>query len=157
MSIVKSVRAVRGRHVTATLVCAGLAGTAAAAEFRSIADRPAVVYDAPSQKANRTAILGPSSPVELLVKLDKWTKVRDFSGEAPGWVESALLSEVRRVVVSVPRAEIRAQPNASAPLVFEALKQVLLEETGPASEGWIPVRHRDGQQGFVKAAQVWGE
>ena len=55
------------------LACAAFAEVAAGAEFRSVGDRPAVLYDAPSQKANKLVILGPSSPVEVLVKLEKWT------------------------------------------------------------------------------------
>ena len=34
---------------------------------------------------------------------------------------------------------------------------VLLELAEPIASGWIKVRHRDGDSGFVKAAEVWGE
>ena len=33
---------------------------------------------------------------------------------------------------------------------------VVLELVEPGPAGWARVRHRDGQQGFVKATQVWG-
>lgn len=139
-------------------VCAGLiiAAGAARAEFRSVGDRPAVLYDAPSPKANRVAILSRHQPVEIVVKLDKWTKVRDSSGEL-AWTENTMLTEPRHVLVVGAQAEIRSQPKAGSPLVFEAQKQVVLERTGPAVDGWLPVRHRDGAQGFVASSQVWGE
>lgn len=138
------------------LACAAFAEAAAGTEFRSIGDRPAVLYDAPSQKANKLYILGRSNPVEVLVKLEKWSKVRDSSGEV-AWIETPFLSEKRLVVVASQSGEVRMQPKPAATVVFEAQKQVLLEPTGPASDGWIPVRHRDGQQGFIKISQVWGE
>lgn len=138
------------------LACAAFAEAAAGAEFRSIGDRPAVLYDAPSQKANKLYILGRSNPVEVLVKLEKWSKVRDSSGDV-AWIETPFLSEKRLLVVASQSGEVRTQPNPAATVVFEVQKQVMLEPTGPASDGWIPVRHRDGQQGFIKISQVWGE
>jgi hypothetical protein len=41
-------------------------------------------------------------------------------------------------------------------LVFEAYKQVILEVVSPAANDWVKVRHRDGQEGFIRVAHVWG-
>lgn len=124
--------------------------------FVSIGDRPAVLYDAPSNRSNRTFIMLRNTPLEVLVKLDRWTKVRDADNTI-GWVENSALGERRFVQVSAASADVRATAAASAPLVFEAQRQVLLEVTGSAAEGWIAVRHRDGQSGFVRTTQVWGD
>ena len=126
-----------------------------AAEFRALGDKPAILYDAPSTRADRLFIATRLYPFEVLVKLDQWTKVRDVNGEV-AWLENAALGERRTVVVTVPLADVRAAPSAQSALVFEAYKQVLLEFLEPAAEGWIKVRHRDGQQGFIRAAHVWG-
>ena len=126
-----------------------------AAEFRAIGDRPAILYDAPSNKADRLYIASRFYPFEVLVKLDQWTKVRDATGEV-AWIENKSLGEQKSVLVTVPLADVRAAANAQAPLVFEAYKQVLLEVVEPPAEGWVKVRHRDGQQGYVRTAQVWG-
>ena len=142
--------------IAVALACAAFFDVVHATEFRSVGEQPAVLYDAPSQKANRLAVLGRFNPVEVLVKLDRWTKVRDSTGEL-AWIENPFLSEKRFVVVKTDSAEVRVQPNPVSVIVFEAQKQVLLEPTGPAVNGWIPVRHRDGQHGFIRAAQVWGE
>jgi SH3-like domain-containing protein len=128
---------------------------ACAAEFRSLGDRPAILYDAPSTRADRLFVASRHYPFEVLVKLDQWTKVRDLSGEV-AWVENAALGDRRAVLVTVPLADVRAAPHAQSPLVFEAYKQLLLEFVEPAADGWIKVRHRDGQQGFIRAAHVWG-
>jgi SH3-like domain-containing protein len=140
----------------ALLLAGALAGLPAfAAEFRSLGERAAILYDAPSTRADRLFIASRHYPFEVLVKLDHWTKVRDANGEV-AWVENKALGEQRTVVVTVPLADVRATPSAQSALVFEAYKQVLLEVLEPPAQGWVKVRHRDGQQGFVRVAHVWG-
>jgi hypothetical protein len=41
-------------------------------------------------------------------------------------------------------------------VVFQAEQGVALEVMEHGSSGWLKVRHRDGQSGFVKISQVWG-
>ena len=140
-------------RVAALLLVA--APAAHAAEFRSLGGEPAILYDAPSTRADRLFVATRHYPFEVLVKLDQWTKVRDANGEV-AWVENAALGNRATVLVTVPLADVRAAPSAQAPLVFEAYKQVLLELLEPAAEGWVKVRHRDGQQGYIRVAHVWG-
>ena len=125
------------------------------AEFRTLGDKPAVLYDAPSAKADRLFVASRYYPFEVLVKLDQWTKVRDVNGEV-AWLENKSLGERRTVLVTVPLADVRAAANAQAALAFEAYKHVLLEVLEPAADGWVKVRHRDGQQGHIRVAHVWG-
>jgi SH3-like domain-containing protein len=128
---------------------------AGAVEFRSIAERPAILYDAPSTRADRLFIATRGYPFEVLVKLDQWTKVRDVNGEV-AWVENKALADRAAVLVNVPVADVHAQPNPQSPVVFEAYKQVLLDVIEPASGEWVKVRHRDGQLGYIRVAHVWG-
>ncbi len=123
--------------------------------YTTIGDRPAILYDGLSTKANKIFILSRNHPLEVLVKLDKWTKVRDADG-ANGWVENSSLGDRRYVQVSANVADIRTMPSSAATLVFEAQRGVLLEVTAPTVDGWIPVRHRDGQSGFMRSVQAWG-
>jgi SH3-like domain-containing protein len=141
--------------IACALLSAGFAAGAFATEFRTIGDRPAVLYDAPSAKADRLFVASRYYPLEVLVKLERWTKVRDANGEV-AWVENSALGERRTVLVTVPLADVRAAASPQSPLAFEAYKQVLLEVVEPAAEGWVKVRHRDGQQGFIRVAHVWG-
>ena len=135
---------------------AAVTAAAPAMLFASIGEKPAILYDGLSIKANKIFILSSFHPVEILVKLDKWTKVR-AGGNAIGWMENSFLGDRRFVQVSGSTAEVRAAPNGSANIVFEAQRSVVLEAIGPASvDGWLPVRHRDGQAGFVRLTQVWG-
>ncbi|HUP97603.1 MAG TPA: SH3 domain-containing protein [Usitatibacter sp.] len=126
-----------------------------AGEFKSLGEKPAILYDAPSTRADRLFVATRNYPFEVLVKLDQWTKVRDANGEV-AWVENSALGARPTVLVTVPLADIRAAASAQSPLVFEAYKQVLLEVLEAPAEGWVKVRHRDGQQGFIRLAHVWG-
>ena len=130
-------------------------GASFAAEFRALGDRPAILYDAPSTRADRLFVASRNYPFEVLVKLDQWTKVRDANGEV-AWVENKALGDRPTVAVTVPLADVRAAPNAESALVFEAYKQVILEVAEPPAQGWVKVRHRDGQGGFIRVAHVWG-
>jgi SH3-like domain-containing protein len=51
---------------------------------------------------------------------------------------------------------VRAAPNAQSALVFEAYKQVLLEVVEAPADEWVRVRHRDGQQGYIRLSHVFG-
>jgi SH3-like domain-containing protein len=145
--------------VKSAAVLAFLAAAAAmpapAAEFRSVGEKPAILYDAPSARADRLFAVTRDYPFEVLVKLDQWTKVRDANGEV-GWIENTALGDRAMAVVTVPVADVHAAPDAKSPLVFEAYKQVLLQVLEPAANGWVKVRHRDGQEGYVRTSQVWG-
>jgi SH3-like domain-containing protein len=128
---------------------------AVAAEFRSVADNAAVLYDAPSVKARKLYILGRSYPVEVVVAVEGWTKIRDAGGEL-AWIEARNLSERRSVMVKVSLADVRQAADDKAPLAFQAEQNVLLDLVELTGTGWARVTHRDGQGGFIKLNQVWG-
>src|SRR3954463_9587813 len=73
----------RGRAPAALVMGAALLAwlqVAAAVEFRSVGVPATILYDAPSLKARRLYILNQSYPVEVVVTLEGWYKVRDASG-----------------------------------------------------------------------------
>jgi SH3-like domain-containing protein len=125
-----------------------------ALEFRSVTEA-AVLYDAPSRQAKRLFVMARQTPVEVVVSVEGWTKVRDAAGDI-AWIEKRLLSSQRTLIVAAPRCEVRADPDAKATAVFEAEKDVVLELVEAGPPGWAKVRHRDGQSGFVRVTQVWG-
>jgi SH3-like domain-containing protein len=137
------------------LIAAALAaGSVQALDFRSVVE-PALLYDAPSQQASPLFAIARGTPVEAVVVLDAWVKVRDVKGNL-AWIEKRLLGERRNVMVAEPRVSVLVQPDDKAAKVFEADRDVLLEVVEAAPAGWVKVRHRDGQQGYLKASQVWG-
>ena len=86
---------------------AAVAWTAAAgAEFRAVADNAAVLYDAPSVKAKKLHILGRNYPVEIVVVVEGWIKIRDAGGEL-SWIEAKNLGERKSVMVTAKLADVR--------------------------------------------------
>jgi SH3-like domain-containing protein len=132
-----------------------IAGPAGAVEFRAISDNAAILYDAPSVKGKKLYVVGRGYPVEVVVTVEGWVKVRDAGGEL-AWVESKLLTDKRTVMVKVALAQVHESADERSAIVFQAQQNVLLDLMEVVAGGWLRVRHRDGQAGFVKATQVWG-
>ena len=137
---------------------AALGSGAIAAQFHSTTD-VAVLYDAPSAKARPLFVLARDTPLELIVTVEGWMKIRDVGGTV-AWVDRKVIGDKRMLVVRAPVADILANPVDSAPLVFKAEQNVLVELVDTAyvtnTPGWAKVRHRDGQVGYVRIGQVWG-
>ena len=138
----------------APLAALAAASPAAALDYRSVTEA-APLYDAPSAKSKALFVVLAGTPVELVVSLEGWSKVRDSKGDL-AWIEKGHLTERRTVIVRVERAQVRAAADDKAALVFEAERDVVLELSEAAPGGWVKVKHRDGQAGFLKATQVWG-
>ena len=128
---------------------------AGAAEFRSVQDNAVVLYDAPSRAATPLFVVQRNYPLEVIVNLDAWIKVRDHTG-ALSWAEKKAMSDKRTVLVTGASAEVRVRAEDAAPAAFVAAQNVTLELLEVMPNGWLRVRHADGAAGFVRAAQVWG-
>ena len=131
------------------------AAPASALDFRAVDVQAAILYDTPSQKGKKLYIVHQYMPLEVVVKLDGWVKVRDAEGSL-AWIESKALTEKRQVVVTANRAAVRREAREEAALAFEADKWVALELQEAAPAGWVKVRHRDGVVGYIKSTMVWG-
>lgn len=142
------------RMLPLLLLASGFPLAAGAGDFRTVATAT-VLYDTPSQRGSKVFVIRRDTPVEVVVSLEGWSKVRDAEGGL-AWIEKSKLGEKRSVIVTAGRAEIRERAEEGAPLAFEAEKNVSLEFLEMAPGGWIRVRHRDGLAGFVRANQVWG-
>jgi SH3-like domain-containing protein len=126
-----------------------------ALEFRSIAPAKAVMYDAPSKEASKLYILGAGYPVEVIVNLGDWVKVRD-NQSGLSWVESKSLS-AKRMVLVLAKTEIKASEDVASALIATVEKDVVLElVAGGANNNWVKVKHRDGVTGFVLVDKLWG-
>ncbi len=142
------------RFLPVLLGLAVAASPALALDYFSVTEA-APVYDAPSVKSKALFVVLAGTPVELVVSLEGWSKVRDSRGDLT-WIEKKYLADKRNVIVRVDRAQARAAADDKAALVFEAERDVVLELVEAVPGGWVKVRHRDGQSGFLKAPQVWG-
>lgn len=125
-----------------------------ALDYRSVSAPRAVMYDAPSASAKKRYSVTQFYPVEVIVNLNQWVKVRDKTGEL-AWMEVQSLSEKRTLLV-LESADVMAGPETSAALVFRVEKDVALEWVQAPIKGWVKVKHKDGLTGFIPVEKVWG-
>jgi len=132
------------------------ANAAHAADYVSVGESSAVLYDAPSVKAKKLFVVNRYMPFEQIVVLDSWVKVRDRSGGLY-WIEKSALGGKRYVFALAPVLDVRAEPDVGAPRLFQVRQQVALEYLESTGAGWIKVRHQDTDVGYVSSADVWGD
>jgi SH3-like domain-containing protein len=129
--------------------------SAYAIDFHSVAIPKAILYDAPSKEASKLYVLGAGYPVEIIVNLGDWIKVRDQLGSL-SWIESKSLSP-KRTVLALMKTDIKSSEDITSPMVASVEKDVVLELVSPTiKNGWVKVKHRDGFVGFVQVVNLWG-
>src|SRR5512145_936812 len=143
------------RRTLLALSLISAAGAALAIDYRSVDVPAAILYDAPSQKGKKLYLIKAQTPVEVVVRLDGWLKVRDAEGTL-AWIEARYLVERRTLVVTAAQGEIRQSDKPEAPVLAQLDKWVAVDLLEAASPGWAKVRHRDGAVGYIRSTQVWG-
>ena len=126
-----------------------------AVDFKTVGATPVILYDAPSSKGGKLYVAPRGMPLEVVLSYGEWVKVRDASGEM-AWTEAKGLSARRNVVARASNLKVRASPDDNASPLILVDKGVLLEMSEQPSSGWVKVRHKDGQSGYVKTSEVWG-
>lgn len=127
-----------------------------ALDYRSVAPARAVMLDAPSVNANKLYIVGQGYPVEVIVNLGDWIKVRDNQGGI-NWIDLKSLTTKRTVLVTLNHTEIKQAADAASALLANVDKDVVLDLLeANTNNGWVKVRHRDGVTGYILNTSVWG-
>jgi SH3-like domain-containing protein len=126
-----------------------------AQDYRSVLVPKAILYDAPSAQARKLFVVSRQYPLEVIVNLGEWIKVRDSTGGL-AWIESKDVSTNRSLLVTASQAEVHESMDEASPLVFRVEKDVTLQLVEAGSNGWAKVRHRDGLTGYVQFSKVWG-
>ncbi len=126
----------------------------ATAEFRSVSVPKAIVYDTPSAQGRKVYLLGQGYPVEVIVNLVEWVKVRDQQGGL-SWIDAKQLSP-KRTLLMIASADIKQTAEAGASSIGRVEKDVVVDLLEPAKNGWVKVKHKDGLTGFIQTSVVWG-
>lgn len=124
-------------------------------EFLSISSNSAIMYDAPSLKAEKLFIVNAYFPVQVLVKVEGWTKVKD-SSDTIAWIENKFLTERRYVIVTAPLANIHQFADIHSPILFQVQKDVVIELLDSSTTDWVQIRLQNGQMGYIRSNQIWG-
>jgi SH3-like domain-containing protein len=127
-----------------------------AADFVSVTENAVVLYDKPNTQANKVYVVSRFMPLEQVVSLENWVKVRDRSG-GMAWIEKRFLSGKRYVYMTAALVAMHQSPEDKSPVVTQVKQQVALELLENTDTGWLKVRHLDGTTGYVKATEVWGD
>ena len=143
----------RTKFLFATLLLMPL--LALAGEYRSISVPKAVLYDTPSLQGKKQFVLSQNYPVEVLVNLGDWLKVRDQLGGL-NWVENKNTATKPTVLIVNAVAEIKQAADANSTLIFTAQKDVVIDVLESAKNGWVKVKHQSGLIGYVQTSAIWG-
>lgn len=138
------------------LLLACSTGAASAVDFVSVGEGAAILYDAPSLKAKKLFVVTRYMPFEQVVELNNWVKVRDHSGGLY-WIEKRALGNRRYVFAMMPLVDVRAAPDFGATRVIQVRQKVALEWLADPGAGWVKVRHADGEVGYLRNAEIWGD
>lgn len=131
------------------------ANAAQAMDYVSVSASHAILYNAPSTTAKKLFVVNRYMPLEQVVTLESWVKVRDRSG-GMYWVEKRVLSSKRYVMALLPLVDVRTAPDPGSKRAFQVRQQVALELIDANGAGWLMVRHEDGNMGYVRKTDVWG-
>lgn len=126
-----------------------------AADFRSILPAKAITYDAPSVASKKLYIMNQGYPVEIIVNLGEWVKVRDkMSGLS--WIEGKDL-DTKRTVLVTDNVDIKEAESAESKLLATVEKDVVLDLVSPnIHNGWVKVKHQGGVVGYIQSSAIWG-
>ena len=100
-------------------------------------------------------MLGQGYPVEVIVNLADWIKVRDQQGGL-SWIDAKQLSTKRFLLIIPQVAEIKQTPDSGGVVIGRVEKDVVLELFEAPKNGWVKVMHHDGLAGFIQTTAVWG-
>lgn len=83
-----------------------------------------------------------------------WIKVLDFDGDT-GWVSGKLVTFGPHVITQLQKSYVRKGPSQDYEEVFTADRGVLFA-VREEKNGWLRVRHDDGDEGWMSAKIVFG-
>ncbi|NQU43010.1 SH3 domain-containing protein [bacterium] len=145
------------------------AGRTGFMQTNSLSPNPFISLDA--AYANMRSGPGGSDPVLWRIEKRHWpflvldkkssrVKVRDYEGDE-GWIHENLLSPKNYVIVKLKYINLREGPglddkqNPLFPKRFTAERGVVFEVL-EEKDGWVLVRHADGDKGWCSGKIVWG-
>jgi SH3 domain protein len=127
------------------------------ADFISVKVKQAVLFEGPSKTTEKMYIVTEGYPLEVLVSLKDWKKVKDHNGKI-SWIESKNIHNERTVLITKDDAVIFNQANERSHKLANVDKFVVLKLNSPILIGnWAQVKTQiEGLIGFINSAEVWG-
>ncbi|KGO35123.1 hypothetical protein JT06_04760 [Desulfobulbus sp. Tol-SR] len=142
------------RVLVAGSLCTMLAGPAMAAEYVSVVKDGVNVRTAPNTDAPVLMELFQGYPLLVQGKEGDWLKVTDYENDS-GYIHSSLVKKGDTVIVNAKKsANMRTEPNATAPVVADVERGVVLIKLS-AQDKWVKVKHSGGTVGWIFQPLIW--
>ena len=127
------------------------------AEYMSVNADQAFLHEAPSDSTKKSYIVTKGYPLEVIVSLKEWKKVKDHKGLI-NWIKTSDLSSKRTVLNLKDNNSIYLEPSTVSPMLAKVNENVTLELLDPKKiDDWVKVYSKVGDiEGFIKATDLWG-
>jgi len=126
------------------------------ADFMSVNVDQAFLHEAPSDSTKKSYIVTKGYPLEVIVSLKEWKKVKDHEGLI-NWIKTSDLSS-KRTVLNLKNNSIYLEPSTVSPMLAKVNENVTLELLDSKKiDDWLKVYSKVGDiEGFIKASDLWG-
>ena len=117
----------------------------------------AFLHEAPSDSTKKSFIVTRGYPLEVIVSLKEWKKVKDHEGLI-NWIKTSDLSSKRSVLNLKGDNPIYLEPSSASPILAKVNENVTLELLDAKKiDDWVKVYSKVGDiEGFIKASDLWG-
>ena len=117
----------------------------------------AFLHEAPSDSTKKSYIVTKGYPLEVIVSLKEWKKVKDHEGLI-NWIKTSDLSSKRTVLNLKGDNSIYLEPSSASPILAKVNENVSLELLDAKKiDDWVKVYSKVGDiEGFIKATDLWG-
>lgn len=117
----------------------------------------AFLHEAPSDSTKKSFIVTKGYPLEVIVSLKEWKKVKDHEGLI-NWIKTSDLSSKRSVLNLKGDNPIYLEPSSASPILAKVNENVTLELLDAKKiDDWVKVYSKVGDiEGFIKATDLWG-
>lgn len=130
-----------------------IAQNGVAADYMTVIKDGVNVRSGPSTKNEVYWEVFKDFPLKVLEKKGDWIKTRDFEGDE-GWVYASLLTNKKKSIVKVKKANLRVGPGKNYEIVATALYGVVFNP-GRKDGSWLQVTHSDGTKGWIHKSLLW--
>lgn len=127
------------------------------ADYMSVNSDQAFLHEAPSGSTKKLFIVTNGYPLEVIVSLKEWKKVKDHEGFI-NWIKTSDLSSKRTVLNLKNNNLIYLEPSSESPMLAKVNENVTLELLDEKKiDDWVKVYSKVGDvEGFIKATDLWG-
>jgi len=127
------------------------------ADFVSVKTKSALLFEGPSATTKKLYIVTEGYPLEIMVNLKDWKKVRDHTGNI-SWIQSNLVDKFRTVMTIKDNVNLYHKANLQSSKLGQVSEFVVLNLNSTlVTDGWVNVQSQlEGLSGFVRLEKLWG-